>query len=163
MRLWESRLPRLLFAFEKRQKLFVAFVLQFLDWNETQSGGVNAVPHAAFVGRTVVKNVPKMGIALVASDFGPFHAESAICFLADMAILDRLGETWPAAAAVEFVEGSKEGFTADNIDVNTGAMIIPVLVSERRLGAALLSDVILFRSQFFLQLVPRRLVGRLIS
>ena len=154
---------RLLFIFEKRQELSVAFFFQLLDWNKPQRGGIDAVTHATFVRRTVIKDVPKMGIALVASDFGPFHAESAICFFSDVAIFDRFCETGPTAAAVEFVERSKEGFAADNIDVNARAMIVPIFVSERRLGAALLGHVILFGGQFLLQVVSRRFVGRLIS
>ena len=83
----------------------------------------------------------------MAENFSPFHSKSAIGFFRDVALVDRFGETGPTGAAVEFIERSKKGFAADKIDIDAGAMIVPILVSKRRFGAALLGDAILLRRE----------------
>jgi hypothetical protein len=54
---------RCFFPFESRQELAVAFSLQFLDWDETNSGGVDAIKHSAETG-TVIEDVIEMSITL---------------------------------------------------------------------------------------------------
>ncbi len=61
--------------------------------------------------------------------------------------LDRLRKTWPSRAAFEFVQRAEKRFAADNVDVNAGAVIVPVFVLKRRLGAVFPRHVILQRSQ----------------
>src|SRR5205085_12666668 len=126
-------------------------------------GGINAVTLAAFIGRTVIKNVAEMRIAFAAAHFITFHAKSAIRFLGDLIFVNRFGETGPTTAAVEFIERTEERLAADHIDIDASVMIVPILISKWRFGAALLSDVILLRRQFLLQLFRRRLGRSLIS
>src|SRR4029077_7264590 len=125
-------------------------------------GRVNAIALAGR-GRAVVKNVTQMRVALAAADFGPFHAERAIRFLGNVLVVDWLGKAGPAAAAVEFIERREKRLPADNIDINSGAMIIPILVAKRRFGAALLGHVILLRRELLFQLLGRRLGRSLIG
>src|ERR1700730_14929537 len=153
----------LLFLFEKRQVLAVAFFFQLFDWNETQRRRIDAITHAAFVARSVVEDMAKVRLAPAAAYLGAFHSESTIRFFSHVIFVDRFGETGPAAAAVEFVQRSKERLAADNIDINAGAMIVPIFVSKRRLGAALLGHVILLWSQFLFQFVGRRFRRSLIG
>ena len=94
-----------------------------------------------------------MRIAFAAADFRPFHPEGLVGFFGDVAVLDRFGETRPPRAAVEFVERSEERFAADHIDIDSGFMIVPVFISKRRFGAALLGHAILLGREFLFQLV----------
>jgi hypothetical protein len=90
--------------------------------------------------------VAEMGVARFRANFGA-DSERVIDFLHDPIGLDRLGKTRPARAAFEFVQRAEERLTADNVDVNTSAMIVPVLVLKWWLGAVFPGDVILQRSQ----------------
>src|SRR6266404_1975511 len=144
---------RLLFLFEKGQELAVAFFFKLLDRNESQRGRVDAITRAALIVRTVVEHVPEMRIAFAAADFRSFHAERFVCFFGDVAVLDRFGEAGPSRAAVEFVERSEERFAADHIDIDSGFMIVPVFISKRRFGAALLGHAVLLGRKFLFQFV----------
>src|SRR2546421_10050546 len=134
----------------------VTFFFQLFDRNEAKRRGVDAITHAALVRRAVVENMTEMGIAFAAADFGAFHSERAIRFFGHIFFFNRFGETGPAAAAIEFIERREERFAADNVDINTGPMIVPILVAKWRLGPALLSDTILFGRQFLFQFLRRR-------
>src|SRR5438067_8367333 len=134
----------------------VTFFFQLFERNKPKRRGVDAITNAALVAGTVVEEVTEMGIAFAAADFGAFHSERAIRFFGDVVFLNRLGETGPAASAVEFIERREERFATDNIDINAGPMIVPILVPKRWLGPALLSDAILFGRQFLFQFLRWR-------
>src|SRR5207244_7077829 len=95
---------RLVFLFEERQILAVAFFLQLFDRNESQGGRVDAIAHSAFVTRPIVKNVTEMRIAIVAAHFGPLHSERAIRFFGNVVFVDWLRETGPTRAAIKLNE-----------------------------------------------------------
>jgi hypothetical protein len=59
--------------------LAVAFSLQFLDWDETNSGGVDAIKHSPETG-TVIEDVIEMVITLRIADFGMIHPHAAVYF-----------------------------------------------------------------------------------
>ena len=141
-----ARLRALLLPFEERKELAVAFFFQFLDRDETKSGGIDAVAQTARAG-AVIENVAEMRITFRATYFGAFHSQSAVRFFDNIFFRDWFGKTGPAAAAVEFIQGSKKRFTGDDIDVNPGRVIVPISVIEWRLGPALLRDVILLGRQ----------------
>src|SRR5207253_2151440 len=113
----------LLFLFEERQIFAVTFFLQFLDRNETERGRIDAVAHPAFITWTVIEEVAEMRFALAAADLRAFHSKRAVRFFGDVTFIDRFGEAGPAAAAVEFVQGSKQRLATDNIDIDPGTMI----------------------------------------
>src|SRR5260370_5429737 len=104
----------------------------------------------------------QMRVALAAADFGALHAERAIRFFGNVLVVDWLGKAGPARAAVEFIERRKQRLSADNIDINSGAMIVPILISKRWFGAALLGHVILLRRELLFQLLGSRLGRRFI-
>src|SRR5947209_5666937 len=99
-----SAARRLFFLFEERQVMAVTFFFQLFHRNEAKRRGVDAITHPALVGGAVVEKMTEMGIAFAAADFGAFHSERAIRCFGDVALLDRLRETGPAAAAIEFIE-----------------------------------------------------------
>ena len=59
--------------------------------------------------------------------------------------LDRPGEARPTGAAVELVDRCEQRFAGDDVDVDAGLVVVPVLAGERPLGAVLLRYVILLR------------------
>jgi len=107
--------------------------------------------------------VTQMRVALAAADFVALHPEGAIRFFGNIFVVDWFCKAGPSAAAVEFIERRKQRLPADNIDINSGAMIVPILVAKRRFGAALLGDVILLRRELLSQLLGRRLGRSLIG
>src|SRR5256885_14262080 len=92
-----------------------------------------------------------MRTTMAAEHLSARHSKCAVRFFGDVIFLDRFGEAGPAAAAVEFIHRSEKRFAADYIDIQARTMIVPILVSERRLGPALLGDAILFGRQFLFQ------------
>ena len=145
-----ARLRALFLSFEERKELAVAFFFQFLDRDETKGGGIDAVGQTARAG-AVVEKVAEMRITFRATQFGAFHSQSAVRFFDNIFFRDWFGETGPAAAAVELIQGSKKRFTGDDIDVNPGRVIVPISVIEWRLGPALLRNVILLGRQLLFQ------------
>src|SRR5437763_68791 len=101
----------------------------------------------------------KVRIAFAGTHLRAFHPESAIGFLCHVRLLDRFGETRPASAAVEFVERTEERFTADNIDINPVAVLVPIGIAEWWLGSAHLRHVILLGRQFVAQFGVRGFRG----
>ena len=115
---------------KKIKILAVAFLLHLLDRHEAQSRGIEAIAHAGRLW-TVVKNVAEVRVALFRADFRALHEESLISFLDDMRRVDRLGETRPAGAALEFVGGREERFAANQVDVNAGLVVVPVSIAGK--------------------------------
>src|SRR5207237_8419467 len=56
-----------------------------------------------------------------------------------------------SCSAIEFVERAEERVVGDNVDVDAGAIVVPIFVSERGLGAVLAGDAILVLGQFRFQ------------
>src|SRR6266478_7594116 len=64
---------------------------------------------------------------------------------------DRFGKRGSSCAAIEFVERAEERVVGDNVAVDAGAIVVPIFVSERCLGAVLAGDTILVLGQFRFQ------------
>src|ERR1043165_4159735 len=90
--------------------------------------------------RAVVKDVAEVGIGGFGAHFGPLHKGGSVGFLGDLVFLDWLGKAWPAGAGIEFIQRTEQRFAGNNIHINTGLMIVPICVLERRFRAALLGD-----------------------
>src|SRR4051794_12873058 len=93
--------------------------------------------------RTIVKNMAQMGIAFPGADFGAGHAEALIDFLNDVFGADRLCETGPADAAIEFVGGREERFVGDDVYVEAGVSFVPVGIAKRRFRPVFAGNVVL--------------------
>src|SRR5260370_40869031 len=104
-----------------------------------------------------------MRVAVAAGDLGALHSERAFRFFGNVLVVDWLCKAGPARADVEFIERREQRLPANNIDINSGAMIVPILIAKRRFGAALLGDVILLRRELLFQLPGRRLGRSLIG
>ena len=64
---------------------------------------------------------------------------------------DRLCETGPAGAAVEFVLRTEKRLSGNNIDVNSRLVIVPIGVVKRSFRATLTRHVVLVFGQLSLQ------------
>ena len=89
----------------------------------------------------------KMRIALAGAHFGALCSLRQIRLFHDVALRNRFGETGTPGVTIELIEGTEKRFAADNIDVDSRAEIIPMLIVKRALGAVLAGQPILFRSQ----------------
>src|SRR5581483_10878025 len=97
-------------------------------------------------------DVPQVRVRVLRTDLGAHHEELAIRPGDDVLGGERFGEARPAGAGVELVERAEQWLAGDDVDVDAGLMIVPVLVPERRLGAIVLGDLELHGSELLLQL-----------
>ena len=84
-----------------------------------------------------------MGICRKGTYFGTGQDEFVICFLDHVFLYDRLGKAWPARAGFKFIDGGKEWFARNHINLDAGFFIVPILVLEGGFCAVILCDVLL--------------------
>src|SRR6478735_5819823 len=112
---------------------------------EDQCKTVHAVAQAGRL-RSIVENVTEMAAAAAAVDFGPRHPKGEVFSLAD-GIIERLIETRPAGAALEFRLRGEQRQVAAGAGEDTLAMLLEQRARSRPLGALLAQDLILLRRQ----------------
>ena len=127
---------------EERQKLRIPFGMQTFQRHETQGRGVNRITPPSG-GRAIVEDVTKMGITSHRANFDALHLERVVRLFHNHIGTDRFGEAGTAQLAIEFVERGKERFACNEIDVEAGAEIIPILILKRSLAPVLAHDVVL--------------------
>src|SRR5580698_7240121 len=110
-----------------------------------QREAVHAIAQAGRL-RPVVEDVTEMAAAAAAMNFGPQHPEGAVFGLAD-GVLERLIETRPAGAALEFGLRGEQRQVAAGAGEGALAMLLEQRAGPRPLGAFLAQDVILLRRQ----------------
>src|SRR6266446_10073062 len=135
-------LLRGLLRLKQRQIFGVPFLFQFLHRYELQRGGVHA---ETLTGRrrAVVKEVAEVRIARFPTDLNTLHSIRSIALFRHVVRLNRLRETWPARATVEFIQRTEKRLAGDKIDVNSRLVIVPVSVVKRGLCAALTRHLVL--------------------
>ena len=84
--------------------------------------------------------------------------EGAIRFLADVPGVERLGEAGPAGPGIVLVEGAEERLARDDVHVDPGLVVVPVLVVERPLGGITLRHLVLQRRERTPQIAVARLL-----
>ena len=94
-----------------------------------------------------------MGIAARAMDFGAPHEQCVVRLDADVTFGDRLKETRPAHAGLEFGVRTEQFQVARNAAIDARLMVVPIRACKRALGPALARDAVLFRSE---ELLPFR-------
>src|SRR5256885_8159870 len=92
------------------------------------------------------------------ADLGAYHEEGAVRLLADIAGLERLREAGPPGAGIELVEGAEERLARDDVHVDPGLVVVPVLVVERPLGRVALRHLVLQRRERAPQVAVARLL-----
>src|SRR5271169_2069256 len=119
-----------------------------------ERGRVDAVALTTWA-RSVVEDVAKVTAAATAEDLGAAHEKAVVCAQLDRAGDRTLGETGPPGARVELRVGAKQLARACGTAVRATVLVVHVLASERRLGAAATKAVVLLGGQLF----PPLLVG----
>src|SRR5438093_1643575 len=142
---------------EQRQVLPVALFLEALHRDEAQRGRVHAV---ALAGRRrpVVEDVPQVRVGVRGADLGARREEPAVLPLANVPGLERSREARPARPGLVLVERAEDRLARDDVDVDAGPVVVPVLVLEGRLGTLVLRHLVLHRGE---RLRERRIVGLL--
>src|SRR2546426_10809103 len=74
---------------------------------------------------------------------GPRHEERPVGLLADVRVLERLREARPPGAGLEFVERAEQRLPGDDVHVDAGPVVVPILVVERWLSRLVLGDLVL--------------------
>ena len=140
---------------KERQVIAVAIGFHLFLGNEFQRRGIDHVPFAGRRG-SVLKKVSQMRVAPGGADFGSNQIVGNILFFHDAILRKRLGEIEPAVFGVEFISRAEKRIAGDDIDIDSGEIVVPVLVLKSRLGRVLSSHSILFVFEERTQL----LVGR---
>jgi len=109
---------------------------------ELEGGGVDAVPQPRWFG-AVVEDVPQMRPAVPALDLGTPHEQTVVGHLLHALFLDWGPETWPARAGVELGPRAKKLLPADDTNVDTAFVVVPVFSGEGALRSLVKADVVL--------------------
>lgn len=84
--------------------------------------------------RTVVEDMPKVGVATRAQHFDAVHAMRVVVVVRDAVLADRFKETWPAAFAGELRAGPEQLIAADRAVIRSLDVAVPVLSCKRPFG-----------------------------
>src|SRR2546428_7902820 len=90
----------------------------------------------------------EMRIAPARANFDAFHPVGKILFFDDALVRNWLGEIGSPGAAVKLIERAKERLAGDDIDINSGTLIVPIIVMKCRLRSVLPGNAILFFLKF---------------
>jgi len=93
-----------------------------------------------------------VAVALKAPDLHPLHAVAEIGLLLHVLIFQGPGEAGPAGSGVELVQGGEERLAGDHIHIDAWLFVVPELVVEGRLSAALLGYMELQGGQLLLEI-----------
>jgi len=94
---------------EETQVLPVPLPRQILRGDESERGGVDAIPQASR-GRAIREKMAQMRVGQPAAHFDAHHSKAVVHLFHDEAGINGAGEAGPACAGVEFV-GRMVGFT----------------------------------------------------
>ena len=83
----------------------------------------------------------------MAAHFGAAHVVAEIVVFGNGGGVNRAGEARPAAAGIEFVGGTEQGFAADDVHINAGFEQMVVFVAEGVFGRAFLGNLVLLFGQ----------------
>ena len=83
----------------------------------------------------------------MAAHFGAAHVVAEIVVFGNGGGVNRAGEARPAAAGIEFVGGTEQGFAADDVHINAGFEQVVVFVAEGIFGRAFLGNLVLLFGQ----------------
>ena len=120
--------------------------------DELQRDGIDAV---AFAGRggAVVEDVAQVRVAPAAPDLDAFHAVATVGLRFDMLLARRRAKARPTTAGVELRPGKEQHLPATHAAVCAVGFRVAVLAGERRLGAGLTRDAVLFGREVVAPLV----------
>src|SRR5437763_11287688 len=111
-------------------------MLHVLARDKTQPGRVYRVTLSGWRSG-IGDQMAEVGIAAFRAQLDAMHVVRIIVLFDDRIFRDRFAESGTASPAVEFVERTKKRFAGNDVDVNTEAHIIPILVLECGLGPVL--------------------------
>lgn len=121
-------------------------LVEFLNGNEVQGGGIDAVALAGW-GWPVVEDVAEVASIEAAMDLGARNAVACVGGGADIVIHQRFPETWPTGARIILVGAAEERDLCARKHVDSFALVVPVAVTEWRFGPGLAHNMVLFRSE----------------
>jgi len=124
----------------------VPFLLQFLDRDKLERGGVDTITETGRP-RTVGENMPQMGIPFLGSNFYARYSMGRVFVCRDIFRFQRPVKTGPAGPRIKFVGRAEQRLTRNHVDVNSRLLMIPILVLKRRFRSAFLRDFELKRRQ----------------
>ena len=129
------------------QEVSVPLGLQLRIRHEAERGAVDAVAHAVGLFRVTGEHMAQVRVSGAASDLRAPHPVAHILQLHHGRLLDGLGKGGPAAAALELVRGGKKRLAGDDVHIDALLELVPELIAEGTLRAALLGDAVLLLRQ----------------
>src|SRR3569623_1143982 len=141
---------------EQLRVIGVALGRELVSRHEPQRRRVDAVAQASRL-RAIREDVAEVRVAELAPDLGAVHPVRAVVDLAAPRPGARRPEARPARARVELLGRAEQRLAGDDVDVDPRRVVLEVRVVERRLGAAVLGDLVLHQRQLLLELRIGRL------
>ena len=119
-------------ALEQLQVLAVALARRARDRDEAHRRGVHAVAHARSAAAR--RRRRGRGASRACAERTSVRAMQSVrsVFVFTFAGIERLREARPAGARVVLVERAEQRLARDDVDVDPGLVVVPVLVAERR-------------------------------
>ena len=111
---------------------------------------IHAIAFAGWRG-TIIKDVPKVSAAATAVHFNALIEQVPIVLVAHRFLIDGIPKAWPTCTGIEFGFVLKQRLFADDTEIIALALVVPKLISERRLGAFVLRYFELHRRQLATQ------------
>ena len=137
---------------EKGQKISVALGGQLVHRDEAKRRRVDAIPQTRWL-RAIRKYMAQVRVAARRTDLRAHHAQALVLHLDEVPVLDGLGEAGPTGAGVELVGRAEKRLAGHDVHVEPRLVVVPVLVSKRRLGAAFAGHVDLLGRQPLLHIL----------
>src|ERR671918_2188607 len=88
-----------------------------------------------------------MTVCMSGSNLDPAHPVAPVVALRHIALDDRLREARPARLTIVLVDRGKERLPGHNVHVDARLLVVPISITERAFGCALLGDTELLRGQ----------------
>jgi hypothetical protein len=85
---------------EEVDKFSITLLFKFIERDESERSGIDAVTKAAFVLRTIVKHVAEVTISITGSYFRALHSMSVVMVFDHIVNNQRFRETRPSGLAV---------------------------------------------------------------
>src|SRR5512143_3339749 len=98
----------------------------------------------------------QMCVAVFAPYLGPHREPAPILFLHDVAGLEWFSEARPSRAGIVLVQGTEQGLSGDDIDIDARFLVVPIFVMEGWLRTVLLRYLELHGGQLFFQFLSGR-------
>ena len=139
--------------FDRADPLSIPFLQHIFKRDKSKRCRIHTVSLPSCISRTIIEDMAEMGIWDRTTDLGTSREDRIIFMKYDISRINRLREARPSCPRVILITWRVEWHTAHDIDIDTCAVIVLILIREWSLCTSFLGDWELQRSKFRPQLI----------